>query len=63
MFHEFGVLAFLIIIYVLAAAILVLPAFIMLSEKVKAWIELQFPNLIKASNTKKQSTVESEINL
>jgi hydrophobe/amphiphile efflux-3 (HAE3) family protein len=63
MFYQFGVLAFLIIVYVVIAAILVLPAFIMLSEKLKAWFSVHFPSSIIADNKKKSLTMESEIKL
>jgi predicted RND superfamily exporter protein len=33
MFHAFGIVAFLIVVYVLAASLLVLPAFVVLSER------------------------------
>jgi predicted RND superfamily exporter protein len=37
MFHEFGVLAFLIVVYVLVASMVVLPSFIVLSDRAASW--------------------------
>jgi predicted RND superfamily exporter protein len=45
MFNQFGILAFLIIIYVLVASLFVLPASLMVTEKAKAWFVAKHPTI------------------
>jgi predicted RND superfamily exporter protein len=47
MFHEFGILAALIVIYVLVATLFVLPAFIVLSEKAESFYLMKHTDVKK----------------